>query len=124
VRARARAAGLQQSVGWCVRGLKGAALHPATSTPPTVPRRYPAALAHTHSPRSRAYSDGVDLNRIFPGKRAGTASQQFAHAFMGRLVRHVDYLLDLHTASFGRVNSVSGARPREREGGRPRGRRR
>ena len=58
---------------------------------------------------SRGYSDGVDLNRIFPGKKGGTASQQFAHYFMSRVIRHLDFLLDLHTASFGRINSVSSA---------------
>ncbi len=39
----------------------------------------------------------VDLNRIMPGKRAGTASQQFAFHFLARVIKHVDYLLDLHT---------------------------
>jgi predicted deacylase len=40
------------------------------------------------------------------GKKGGSASQSFAHALMSRVVRHVDVLLDLHTASFGRVNSL------------------
>ena len=62
--------------------------------------------------RSRGYSDGVDLNRIFPGKKGGTASQQFAYYFMSRVIRHLDFLLDLHTASFGRINSVSSAQLR------------
>jgi hypothetical protein len=54
----------------------------------------------------RGFSDGQDLNRIMPGKKGGSASQAFAHALMTRIVRHVDFLLDLHTASFGRVNSL------------------
>ncbi len=54
----------------------------------------------------RGFGDGQDLNRIMPGKKGGSASQSFAHALMARLVRHFDYLLDLHTASFGRVNSL------------------
>lgn len=66
----------------------------------------PVVNVHGYTRYQRGYSDGVDLNRIFPGKKQGTASQQFAAAFMSRVVRHVDLLLDLHTASFGRVNSL------------------
>ncbi len=54
----------------------------------------------------REFSDGKDLNRLFPGSPNGTESQVFAHAVTTRLIRHFDYLLDLHTASFGRVNSL------------------
>jgi predicted deacylase len=54
----------------------------------------------------RAYSDGKDLNRLFPGAPEGHESQVYAHTVMDRLVRHFEYLLDLHTASFGRVNSL------------------
>jgi len=53
----------------------------------------------------RVYTDGVDLNRIFPGHASGSESQIYAHRFMDRIVRHLDVLLDLHTASFGRLNS-------------------
>ena len=55
---------------------------------------------------ARGFSDGQDLNRIMPGKKGGSASQAFAYALMARIVRHFDFLLDLHTASFGRVNSL------------------
>jgi len=55
---------------------------------------------------TRGFSDGADLNRIMPGKKGGSASQSFAHALMTRLIVHFDFLLDLHTASFGRVNSL------------------
>ena len=54
----------------------------------------------------RGFSDGQDLNRIMPGKKGGSSSQSFAHALVSRIVRHVDFLLDLHTASFGRANSL------------------
>lgn len=54
----------------------------------------------------REYSDGKDLNRAFPGKPDGTESQVFAHAVLQGIVRHFDVLLDLHTASFGRINSL------------------
>lgn len=53
----------------------------------------------------RKFNDGVDLNRIMPGKLGGNTSQVFAYRFINSLVKHFDYLLDLHTASFGRVNS-------------------
>ncbi len=55
--------------------------------------------------RKRRFVDGVDLNHIMPGKPDGNVSQVYAYRFIDRLVRYFDYLLDLHTASFGRVNS-------------------
>ena len=55
--------------------------------------------------RQRRFIDGTDLNHIMPGRADGTVSQVYAHRFVERIVRHFDYLFDLHTASFGRVNS-------------------
>jgi hypothetical protein len=55
--------------------------------------------------KSRRFNDGVDLNHIMPGKEGGNVSQVYAYRFIDRLVKHFDYLLDLHTASQGRVNS-------------------
>jgi predicted deacylase len=55
--------------------------------------------------RKRRFIDGVDLNHIMPGKKNGNVSQVYAYRFMQRVVRQFDYLLDLHTASFGRINS-------------------
>lgn len=54
---------------------------------------------------ARKFIDGVDLNRIMPGKENGNVSQVYAHRFMHRIVHTFQYLIDLHTASFGRVNS-------------------
>jgi len=54
----------------------------------------------------REFEDGVDLNRIMPGNPRGTESQLYAHRLLDRIVRHFDYLIDLHTASFGRINSL------------------
>ena len=54
----------------------------------------------------REFQDGVDLNRIMPGHAHGNESALYAHRLMDRLVAHFDYLVDLHTASFGRVNSL------------------
>lgn len=55
--------------------------------------------------KKRRFLDGVDLNHIMPGKRDGTVSQVYAWRVVNKLVKHFDYLLDLHTASNGRINS-------------------
>jgi len=53
----------------------------------------------------RQFRDGHDLNRTFPGKPGGFASQVFCHQLLEKLIRHFNYHIDLHTASFGRINS-------------------
>jgi predicted deacylase len=53
----------------------------------------------------RRFVDDVDLNRIAPGKRDGNRSELYIYRLIDRIVRHFDYLIDLHTASFGRINS-------------------
>ncbi len=53
----------------------------------------------------RNFNDGVDLNHVAPGKPNGTMSQLFMHRLVDRIVNRFDYLVDLHTASFGRVNT-------------------
>lgn len=55
---------------------------------------------------TRSFNDGADLNRTMPGKADGTNAQVYAHRFVTRVVPHLDYLIDLHTASFGRVNTL------------------
>ena len=55
--------------------------------------------------KKRRFNDGIDLNHIMPGKENGNVSQVYAHRFIQRVVKDFDYLLDLHTASFGRINS-------------------
>ena len=55
--------------------------------------------------KRRRFNDGVDINHIMPGKEDGNISQVYAYRFIERLVKHFDYLLDLHTASQGRINS-------------------
>ncbi len=54
----------------------------------------------------RFFLDDVDLNRIMPGKEFGSSSDIYAHFFITKIVKSFDYLLDLHTASHGRVNSL------------------
>jgi predicted deacylase len=55
---------------------------------------------------TRWFHDGTDLNHRFPGLVDGDAPRQYAHRILDRLVRDFDYLVDLHTASFGRINSL------------------
>ena len=55
--------------------------------------------------KMRRFPDGRDLNHIMPGRADGNTSQVYAHRIVDRLVRHFDLLVDLHTASVGRVNS-------------------
>lgn len=54
----------------------------------------------------RAFSDNIDLNRIMPGESSGAASRIYAHYFIEKIIKKFDFLLDLHTASQGRVNSL------------------
>lgn len=61
----------------------------------------PGLLLH-----QRTFNDGEDLNRLFPGKKDGNTSQVYAFNLFDRIVSRFDYLIDLHTASHGRVNSL------------------
>lgn len=56
--------------------------------------------------KRRHFSDSVDLNRIMPGKPKGKTSDLYAHYFTSKVISKFNYLLDLHTASYGRVNSL------------------
>ncbi|MCB9915067.1 MAG: succinylglutamate desuccinylase/aspartoacylase family protein [Planctomycetes bacterium] len=49
--------------------------------------------------------DHRDLNTVFPGKTGGLPSEQYARAFQTVFVEHLDYLVDIHTASRGRINT-------------------
>ena len=55
--------------------------------------------------KKRRFIDSVDLNHIMPGRADGNLSQVYAYRFFNRIIKYLDYLVDLHTASFGRVNS-------------------
>ncbi len=54
----------------------------------------------------REFTDGQDLNHIMPGKKYGKLSQVYAYNLVDRITSHFDYLIDLHTASQGRINSL------------------
>ena len=55
--------------------------------------------------KKRRFIDGTDLNHIMPGKPNGTVSQVYAWRIVNKIIKNFDYLLDLHTASNGRINS-------------------
>ncbi|MFT6397938.1 MAG: putative deacylase [Bradymonadia bacterium] len=54
----------------------------------------------------REFRDGTDLNHVMPGNPAGNESNLYGHRIVERIVSKLDVLVDLHTASFGRVNSL------------------
>lgn len=55
--------------------------------------------------KKRRFNDGVDLNHIMPGEEDGNVSQVYAYRFIELIAKQFEYLLDLHTASTGRINS-------------------
>ena len=65
----------------------------------------PVANVPGFESQQRKFIDGVDLNRIMPGVSNGTPSEMYAYRLFTRIISTFDCLLDLHTASFGRVNS-------------------
>lgn len=66
----------------------------------------PIANVPGYLANQRAFSDNVDLNRIMPGKPEGSSSNIYAHYLTSKIFKKFDYMLDLHTASPGRVNSL------------------
>lgn len=47
-----------------------------------------------------------DLNQTFPGNPQGNVAEVYASRFLDRIIGNFDFLVDLHTASFGRINSL------------------
>jgi predicted deacylase len=66
------------------------------------------ANPHGYTRYQRGGPENTDLNRVMPGRKDGTAAQQFAFSLLKNVIGAggLDFLLDLHTASFGRVNSL------------------
>jgi len=52
----------------------------------------------------RAFPDGRDLNRVFPGTRNGSLASRFAHQFSTKILPVADYCLDFHTGGGSRFN--------------------
>ncbi|GBG33768.1 Ectoine utilization protein EutE [Hondaea fermentalgiana] len=56
--------------------------------------------------RQRGFHDGQDLNRLFPGNPDGNCGQTYVHHVLEKIIKKFDYHIDMHTASFGRKNSL------------------
>ncbi|MCB0358716.1 MAG: succinylglutamate desuccinylase/aspartoacylase family protein [Bdellovibrionales bacterium] len=54
----------------------------------------------------RYFIDGEDLNRLFPGRPQGVPAEQYAYAFCQTFLPPCNFLIDLHTASEGRTNTL------------------
>lgn len=66
----------------------------------------PGLNALSISQDRRRFVDEEDLNRNFPGKANGNRSQQYVWQINQKILPKLDYLIDMHTASFGRINSL------------------
>ncbi|WP_016991331.1 succinylglutamate desuccinylase/aspartoacylase family protein [Flavobacterium sp. ACAM 123] len=66
----------------------------------------PGVNAYSIQNDQRRFIDDEDLNRIFPGKIDGDRSQQYAYKINERVLPSFNIHIDMHTASFGRVNSM------------------
>jgi uncharacterized protein len=53
----------------------------------------------------REFDDGRDLNRLAPGRADGNTSEVYMHRIIERIIKTFEVHIDLHTASFGRLNS-------------------
>jgi hypothetical protein len=54
----------------------------------------------------RIFYDNADLNRSFPGNENGNRNEQYANKITKNILPAFDIHIDMHTASFGRVNSM------------------
>jgi predicted deacylase len=54
--------------------------------------------------QTRAFPDGRDLNRMFPGSKSGSLASQFAYHFTHDIAPLVDYVIDFHTGGAERSN--------------------
>lgn len=55
--------------------------------------------------RSRAFPDGRDLNRVFPGSKHGSLAGRFAHQIVTEVLPKVHYCFDFHTGGAQRFNA-------------------
>ncbi len=66
----------------------------------------PIANVPGYQMNQRYFSNRVDLNRIMPGSSEGNSGHIYAYQLVTKVIKKFNYLLDLHTASHGRVNSL------------------
>lgn len=53
---------------------------------------------------SRAFPDGRDLNRVFPGTKNGSLASRFAYQFVQKILPLADFCMDFHTGGASRFN--------------------
>ena len=53
----------------------------------------------------RNFSDGRDLNRVFPGTKNGSLASRFAYQFTQEILPHANICLDFHTGGASRFNA-------------------
>ncbi len=66
----------------------------------------PIVNLHGFRRSSRYLPDRRDLNRFFPGQPRGSSASRIADSLFTKVIRHCDYLVDIHTGSFHRTNLV------------------
>lgn len=54
---------------------------------------------------NRAFPDGRDLNRIFPGTKTGSLASRVAYHFSRKILPHAHFCLDFHTGGASRFNA-------------------
>lgn len=54
----------------------------------------------------RAFPDGRDLNRVFPGSSNGSLASRVAHRLMHEIIPEVDLIIDFHTGGASRFNAA------------------
>ncbi|MFT5079116.1 MAG: putative deacylase [Planctomycetota bacterium] len=54
---------------------------------------------------SRAFPDGRDLNRVFPGTKTGSLASRVAYHFSKEILPFADYCFDFHTGGAQRFNA-------------------
>ena len=55
--------------------------------------------------KSREFPDGRDLNRVFPGSKAGSLASRFAYHLLKEVIPNVDYCIDFHAGGASRFNA-------------------
>ncbi len=54
--------------------------------------------------QSRYLPDNRDLNRCFPGSRAGSLAARLAHLITKEIITQCQFGIDLHTGGYGKIN--------------------
>ena len=55
--------------------------------------------------KSREFPDGRDLNRVFPGSKAGSLASRFAFHILAQIMPLINYAVDFHAGGASRFNA-------------------